>query len=185
MGLGVQTREKSCKQFVFIMDLRRRLLRTDSQRPSLVQYQKSRNKPCLEIPSDPSSGRKSIDTTIDTNYANAINQPIAFITGKILALLRNLATVRLQGQHLPPQLCDFEKEPPLLGIAGVVATDGDARRQRAKLISTVLAGVVTDNLARNIGDGSFPYSVPFFLLPNLILMDCFKADCLHERNWLP
>ena len=29
-----------------------------------------------------------------------------------------------------------------------------------------LAGVVTDGLARDVGDGSFLYSAPFFFLPN-------------------
>ena len=46
-------------------------------------------------------------------------------------------------------------------------SDDDARRQRAKLVSTVLAGVVTDGLARNAGDGAFPYSASMFLLPNI------------------
>jgi len=52
------------------------------------------------------------------------------------------------------------------GVAGVIITDDVARRQRAKLVSTVLAGVVTDGIARIVSDGSFPYSASFFLLPN-------------------
>jgi hypothetical protein len=55
---------------------------------------------------------------------------------------------------------------PIPGVAGVVVTDEDARKQRAKLVSTVLAGVVTDGLARNAGAGSYPFSAPIFLLPN-------------------
>ena len=35
---------------------------------------------CLEIPDDPDSGRQSINTTIDVDYATAINAPVASLT---------------------------------------------------------------------------------------------------------
>jgi hypothetical protein len=119
---------------------------------------------CLEIPSDPLSGRKSINTTIDIDYASAINQPIAFVTGNTPAMLGIYQCFIFNDSTYIPNGVVFKA--PIPGVAGVVVTDDEARRQRAKLVSTVLAGVVTDGLARNVGDGSFPYSAPFFLLPN-------------------
>jgi hypothetical protein len=119
---------------------------------------------CLDIPVDASSGRQSINTTIDIEYANAINQPIAFITGNLPALLGIYRRFIFNDSNYIPDGVIFQA--PIPGVAGVVVTDDVARRQRAKLVSTVLAGVVTDGLARNVGDGSYPFSAPFFLLPN-------------------
>jgi hypothetical protein len=119
---------------------------------------------CLDTPVDASSGRQSINTTIDIEYANAINQPIAFITGNLPALLGIYQRFIYNDSNYIPNGVIFKA--PIPGVAGVVVTDDVARRQRAKLVSTVLAGVVTDGLARNVGDGSYPFSAPFFLLPN-------------------
>lgn len=119
---------------------------------------------CLDIPVDPSPGRHSINTTIDIEYANAINAPIDFVTGNIPALLGIYQRFIYNDSTYIPNGVIFKA--PIPGVAGVVVTDDVARRQRAKLVSTVLAGVVTDGMARIVGDGSFPYSAPFFLLPN-------------------
>jgi hypothetical protein len=119
---------------------------------------------CLHIPTDPSSERQSINTTIDIEYANAINQPLVFITGNIPAMLAIYQRFVYNDSTYIPNGVIFKA--PIPGVNGAVITDDVARRQRAKLVSVVLAGLVTDGLARNVGDGSYPYSAPFFLLPN-------------------
>ena len=119
---------------------------------------------CLNIPIDSSSGRQSIKTTIDIDYANAINAPIEFVTGPTPALLGMFQRYVYNDSLYIPDGVIFKA--PIPGVAGVVVTDNISRKARAKLVSTVLAGVVTDGLARNVGDGSFPFSAPFFLLPN-------------------
>jgi hypothetical protein len=120
---------------------------------------------CLNIPTDPSLRSRAINTTIDIDYANAINQPIAFITGNIPALEAIYQRFIFNDSTYIPNGVIFKS--PIPGINGVVVTDDEARRERAKLVSTVLAGVVTDGLARNAGNGAFPYSAPMFLLSNL------------------
>ena len=119
---------------------------------------------CLQIPTDPSSRRQPINTTITTAYANAINQPIDFVTGNKPALLGILERFVLTDSRYIPDGQIFNNVIP--GVAGIVVTEQVARKARAKSVSTVLAGVVTDGLARNAGDGQYPYAAPMFLLPN-------------------
>ena len=56
-------------------------------------------------------------------------------------------------------------EAPRIGASGE-ETEAQAQKQRAKIISTILAAVVADGLARSARNGYFPYSGPIFLLPN-------------------
>ena len=119
---------------------------------------------CLNIPSSPTSGRNAINTSIDMDYANAINQPIVFVSGEIPALEAIYQRFIFNESVNIPNGVIFKA--PIPGINGVVVTDDVARKMRAKLVATVLAGVVTDGLARNAGNGEFPYSSSMFLLPN-------------------
>jgi hypothetical protein len=124
----------------------------------------SMSETCLTVPTDGSSGRQPINTTISAAYANAINQPIAFIRGNVPALEAIFQRFIFTDNNYIPNGVIFKA--PIPGKAGVVITDILSRKQRAKLVSTVLAGVVTDGLARNAGNGEFPYAAPIFLLPN-------------------
>jgi hypothetical protein len=119
---------------------------------------------CLNIPSSPDSRRKAIDTSIDIDYANAINQPIVFVSGEIPALEAIYQRFIFNESVYIPDGVIFKA--PIPGVNGAVVTDDVARKMRAKLVATVLAGVVTDGLARNAGNGEFPYSSSMFLLPN-------------------
>ena len=119
---------------------------------------------CLTVLADESSRRQPINTTIAAAYANAINQPIPFLSGNIPALEGIFQRFIFTDNTYIPNGVIFKS--PIPGKAGVVIADIQARKQRAKLVSTVLAGVVTDGLARNVGNGAFPYSAPVFLLPN-------------------
>jgi hypothetical protein len=123
---------------------------------------------CLDIPVDPVPGRTSINTTIDIDYANAINQPIVFVTGNVPAVLGVLQRFVHNDSTFIPNGVQFQSPIPSVasGVSNVLITDDQARRQRAKLVSTVLVGMITDGLARSVGDGSYPYSASFFLLPN-------------------
>ncbi len=123
---------------------------------------------CLDIPVDPAPGRNSINTTIDIDYANAINQPIVFVTGDVPAVLGVLQRFVHNDSTFIPNGVQFRSPIPSVasGVSNVLITDEQARRQRAKLVSTVLVGMITDGLARSVGDGSYPYSASFFLLPN-------------------
>ena len=123
---------------------------------------------CLDIPVDPAPGRTAINTTIDIDYANAINQPIVFVTGNVPAVLGVLQRFVHTDSTFVTNGSQFRSPIPSVasGVNNVLITDDEARRQRAKLVSTVLVGMITDGLARNVGDGSFPYSASFFLLPN-------------------
>jgi hypothetical protein len=119
---------------------------------------------CLALPADGSSGRQPINTTISAAYANAINQPIVFVVGNIPALEAIFQRYIFTDSQFITNGSNFRA--PIPGKAGVVVTDAVARQERAKLISTVLAGVVTDGIARNAGNGEFPYAASMFLLPN-------------------
>ncbi|CZR65540.1 uncharacterized protein PAC_15440 [Phialocephala subalpina] len=63
-----------------------------------------------------------------------------------------------------PRTDDQVEFIPEDGIANV--SQDDLTRSRAKFLSTILAGMVTDGMARIAGNGAFPYSAPMFLVPN-------------------
>lgn len=120
---------------------------------------------CLVVPSDASSDRQPINTTILAGYANAINQPLPFITGgNQPAFLATLETFLYHDSTYVPNGVFFQS--PIPGVAGIQVTDEMARKLRAKLVSTLLAGFVTDGMARIAGNGVFPYAAPVFLLSN-------------------
>ncbi|KIW52060.1 hypothetical protein PV05_07731 [Exophiala xenobiotica] len=123
---------------------------------------------CLTIPRVPSTGRSIRDMAIDLQYAEAINQPIPFDSGDVPAITAMLNQLTFpQGAVAPTNETGYAFRSPILGKANgdnfVPTTQDDVRRSRAKLISTLLAGVVTDGLARIAGGGIFPYSAAMFL----------------------
>ena len=126
---------------------------------------------CLDVPMDSSSGRQPINITITADYANAINQLLPVVSGNgssaldflpaILALLE--LYVIPEDSYIPDGVLFYA---PLPGNGNSSLTIDVTQRARAKLISNLLAGVVTDGLARVAGNGAWPFSPAMFLLPN-------------------
>ncbi|KAK5567751.1 hypothetical protein LTR43_006437 [Exophiala xenobiotica] len=126
---------------------------------------------CLTIPRVPATGRSIRDMAIDEQYADAINQPIPFDTGNVPAITAMLNQLTFpQGVVAPTNETGYAFKSPFLGSAVgdnyVPTTNNDVRKSRATVISTLLAGVITDGLARIAGGGIFPYSAAMFLTNN-------------------
>lgn len=121
---------------------------------------------CLSMPSS-NSGRKPINTTITKEYANGINQPILFVTGATPAIKGVFDRFINKGSKYVVNGSMFQSPIPALAKGGgqVNITDISARRQRSKVIASLLAGAFTDGMARIAGSGAFPFAAPVFLLP--------------------
>lgn len=115
---------------------------------------------CLDFPSSPSTTREAINITLDMGYANAINTPIDFVTGDesvFYGMIQNFifpSTDLLGGAMF--------HSPYTATTNGTFATY-QTQRSRSMLLSTVLATVTTDGLARIAGNGVWPYSTPMFV----------------------
>ncbi|KAK5455005.1 hypothetical protein LTS15_005725 [Exophiala xenobiotica] len=123
---------------------------------------------CLTIPRVPATGRSIRAMAIDQQYADAINQPIPFDTGNVPAITAMLSQLTFpQGVVAPTNETGYAFKSPFLGNAVgdnyVPTTNDDVRKSRATVIATLLAGVITDGLARIAGGGIFPYSAAMFL----------------------
>lgn len=106
--------------------------------------------------------------TIDQQYADAINQPIPFTQGNVPAIQAMLnQLVFEQGVVAPTNQTGYAFKSPLVvnanGSNYIQTTDDEVRKSRATVISTMLAGVITDGLARIAGNGIYPYSAAMFL----------------------
>ncbi|KAE8442627.1 hypothetical protein EG329_002984 [Mollisiaceae sp. DMI_Dod_QoI] len=130
---------------------------------------------CLENPAVSDSGREAINTTISQEYADGINQPMALGTGIIPALLDIVQRFIFPGPERVPNGQTFGQTIFISGpnsfgqtifVSGADGAIEQASKSRAKLLSMVLAGIITDGLARIAGDGQFPYSASMFLMPN-------------------
>jgi hypothetical protein len=122
---------------------------------------------CLTTPTA-STGRQPINTTISIEYANAINQDITFVTGDIPAFIGIFERFIFQESYHIPNGSIFKAPIPgvATGDSNTHVLDSVARKQRAKLVSVVITGMMADGIARIAGAGTFPYSAPVFLLPN-------------------
>ncbi|KIX95139.1 uncharacterized protein Z520_09055 [Fonsecaea multimorphosa CBS 102226] len=104
--------------------------------------------------------------TIDMAFANAINQNITFVTGPVPAIVGMLNQAVFPDDRVTDQVLNAFKSP-FVGSAKTGAnanlTDDEVRQSRATMISTILAGVITDGLARIAGNGLYPYSASMFL----------------------
>ncbi|KAJ9639756.1 uncharacterized protein PV06_10843 [Exophiala oligosperma] len=123
---------------------------------------------CLDIPRAPSVDSPIRNMTIDQQYADAINQPIPFTQGNVPAIQAMLnQLVFEQGVVAPTNQTGYAFKSPLVvnanGSNYIQTTDDEVRKSRATVISTMLAGVITDGLARIAGNGIYPYSAAMFL----------------------
>ncbi|ETI21782.1 hypothetical protein G647_05851 [Cladophialophora carrionii CBS 160.54] len=122
---------------------------------------------CLTLPHEAAVDQPVRNITISQDYADAINQDIAFSDGSIPAIIAMLQQAVFEDAQVTDQVMNAFKSP-FVGSAqtGVSAnrTIDDVRRSRATMISTLLAGAITDGLARIAGNGLFPYSPSMFLL---------------------
>ncbi|KIW91052.1 uncharacterized protein Z519_07946 [Cladophialophora bantiana CBS 173.52] len=122
---------------------------------------------CLTLPHENAAVDQPIkNMTIDMDYANAINQNISFVSGDTPAIIAMLQEAVFQDDRVTDQVLNAFKSP-FVGSAqtGVNAnlTGDQVRQSRATMISTILAGVVTDGLARIAGNGLYPFSASMFL----------------------
>jgi hypothetical protein len=121
---------------------------------------------CLTIPQIDSSSEPFRNVSISQDYADAINQDIAFTEGSVPAIMAMLQRLVFQDTDVTDKVVNVFKSP-LLGNAQtgqyVTSTIAEARQSRSTVISTMLAGVVTDGLARIAGNGLFPFSASMFL----------------------
>jgi hypothetical protein len=124
---------------------------------------------CLSKPNNEGSGKDSMNVTIGIEYANAINQPSI-----------NPLTLE-EDRKLWRLLREFERDgTEATGVSGSVIFSypahgvdpnkdvldhAELNAGMSKLISTFLAGIVTDALARIDSNGVFPDTPPLFLLP--------------------
>ncbi|KIW12790.1 hypothetical protein PV08_07977 [Exophiala spinifera] len=123
---------------------------------------------CLDIPRVASVDSPTRNMTIDQQYADAINQPIPFSEGNIPAIQAMLNQLVFdEGVVAPTNQTGVVFKCPLVanvnGSDYIPATEEETRRSRATVISTMLAGVMTDGLARIAGNGIYPYSAAMFL----------------------
>ncbi|OAP54516.1 hypothetical protein AYL99_10964 [Fonsecaea erecta] len=122
---------------------------------------------CLSLPHEKAAVNQPIkNMTISLDFANAINQNITFVTGDIPAIVAMLQEAVFPDEKVTDEVLNTFRSP-FVGSAksGATAnlTDAEVRQSRATMISTLLAGVITDGLARIAGNGLFPYSAPMFL----------------------
>ena len=121
---------------------------------------------CLSLPHEAATDQPVRNVTINQDFANAINQEIAFTDGPVPAVIAMLQRTVFQDPRVTDQVLNAFKSP-FVGSAetGVSAnlTHDQVRQSRATMISTLLAGVITDSLARTAGNGIFPFSPPIFL----------------------
>lgn len=123
---------------------------------------------CLTLPHEkPSPGQEIRNISISQDYADAINQDIAFTEGPTPAIIAMLQQAVFEDPRVTDQVMNTFKSP-LLAVAqtgvNVNVTTEDSRKSRATMISTLLAGAITDGLARIAGNGLFPFSPSMFLL---------------------
>jgi len=107
------------------------------------------------------------NTSIDMDYANAINQPMPFDDAPLPAIDAMLQRMVFPDDRLANNETGFTFKAPLNSISTVNGTTNvtmdDTRKSRSTMIGTILAGVVTDGLIRIAGNGIFPYSASMFL----------------------
>lgn len=121
---------------------------------------------CLVVGNEAPDKSTPKNISIDMDYANAINQPMPFTAGPQAAIEAMLERAVFLDDRVEGGGGLTFKSP----IASVSSSDGvvnetldDVRRSHSTMISTILAGVVTDGLARIAGNGIFPYSASMFL----------------------
>ncbi|KAH0843341.1 hypothetical protein AYO21_10495 [Fonsecaea monophora] len=122
---------------------------------------------CLFLPHERGEADQPIkNMTIDMGFANAINQNITFVEGPTPALLAMLQQAVTQDTQVTGEVLNSFSSP-FVGSSQtgkyVNITTAEVRQNRATMISTLLAGIVTDGLARIAGNGLYPYSAPMFL----------------------
>ncbi len=122
---------------------------------------------CLTLPHEDPTDQPIKNITISQDYADAINQDIAFTAGPTPAIIAMLQQAVFQDERVTDQVMNAFKSPFVgsaqTGVSANLSTD-DVRKSRATMISTLLAGAITDGLARIAGNGLFPYSPSMFLL---------------------
>lgn len=124
---------------------------------------------CLDtVPQEPAAHcQPTRNMTIDLDYASAMDQLQPFDTGNESSIAAMLDRTVLEQDVGPEQSIGFAFKAPFLrnanGSQSVVVTYDQFRQSRATMISTLLAGVITDGLARIAGNGIFPYSAAMFL----------------------
>jgi hypothetical protein len=134
------------------------------------------NDTCLSMPTGQDSTKRAVNITIDMDYANAINQPgypivdarirLPAIEALLWALTLSYSDT-LEFQYLQTPYTNI----PGNGTAGddaawIEVTDTQARESQSKFLSTILAAIVTDGLARIAGNGVDPFSPHMFLFPD-------------------
>lgn len=121
---------------------------------------------CLAIGNEEPGAAPPKNISIDIDYANAINQPMPFSAGPTPAIDAMLERAVFQDDRLEGEPGLTFKSPMVSAstVDGVTnETLDDVRMSHSTMISTILAGVVTDGLARIAGNGIFPYSASMFL----------------------
>jgi hypothetical protein len=121
---------------------------------------------CLTIPGETATDQPLRNMTIDLDYANAINQLQPFVDANIPTIPAILNQLTFQQGDTSTGVGLILKSPLLGNLAegqSANQTGDEDRESRATMIATLLAGVVTDGLARIAGNGIFPYSAAMFL----------------------
>lgn len=123
---------------------------------------------CLPIgKEEPRESLPPKNASIDMDYANAINQPMPFSDGPLPAIDAMLERMVFEDDRLAGNETGYTFKAPLVSISTVNGTTNttldDTRKSHSTMIGTILAGVVTDGLARIAGNGIFPYSASMFL----------------------
>lgn len=121
---------------------------------------------CLAIGNEEAADSFPRNITIDMDYANAINQPMPFTEGPKEAIQAMLERAVFDDNRVEGGVGFTFKSPMVSAstVDGVFnSTMDDVRQSHSTMISTLLAGVVTDGLARIAGNGIFPYSASMFL----------------------
>ncbi|KAK4949966.1 hypothetical protein LTR10_011808 [Elasticomyces elasticus] len=124
---------------------------------------------CLTaVPREASTHQPLRNMTIDLDYASAMNQLMPFETDNIPAIPAMLDQTTFEQDNVGPNNgIGYDFKAPFLGSVNgednANTTFDEIRKTRATMISTLLAGVVTDGLARIGGNGIFPYSAAMFL----------------------
>ncbi|KIW99722.1 uncharacterized protein Z518_11135 [Rhinocladiella mackenziei CBS 650.93] len=121
---------------------------------------------CLNPPYVANTDRSIKNITIDLEYANAINQLIPFVDADQPAIISMLDEATFIDDRLVGDV-GYEFKAPFVGAANTGESENltmeESRKSASTMISTLLAGVVTDGLARIAGNGLFPYSAAMFL----------------------
>ncbi|KAI1615976.1 hypothetical protein EDD37DRAFT_646177 [Exophiala viscosa] len=124
---------------------------------------------CLTaVPQDAATHQPIRNMTIHLDYASAMNQLMPFQTDNIPAIPAMLDQTTFEQDDVGPNDgIGYKFKAPFLGSVNgeenANTTFDEIRKTRATMISTLLAGVVTDGLARIGGNGIFPYSAAMFL----------------------